>query len=98
VRVVAIGVDPPSDTLPWVERRGLTMPIAMDPKHRVIEGVFHVRNPRETDLPMHAVYLLDQKGRIYYGKVGRARPYSKEFLTAIDWQRKTGGATKAKAP
>ena len=96
VRVIVIGIDPPSDTLPWGERRGLTMPFAMDPKHRIIEDMFHLRNPQQPTLPMHAIYLLDRQGKIYYGKVGRRRPYSKEFITAIDYHR--GKLAKPAAP
>lgn len=104
MKVYAISVDKPAETKPWVEKKGLTMPMLSDPDMKVIEDLFHIRNPREPELAIHAVYLLDRDGRVYYRKVGRARPYSREFLTAIDWHKAHPGrkpatpAPKKKAP
>ena len=61
------------------------MPMLSDPGMKVIDQQFHIRNPREPELAIHAVYLLDREGRVYYRKVGRRRPLSPEFIAAVDW-------------
>jgi hypothetical protein len=100
VSLVAISVDGPSDTLPWAQKKGLTMPLATDPEQRII-GRFGIANPDVPELSLHAVYILDEDGKVFYRKVARRRPYSPEFLDAIDyhygrWPR--AKATRAPEP
>ena len=45
---------------------------------------FGVQNPDTQELALHAVYIVDQEGRVFYRKVGRRRPISEELLDAID--------------
>jgi hypothetical protein len=85
VSLLAISVDVPSDTLPWAEKKGLTMPLATDPEQRII-GSFGIANPDVPELSLHAVYILDEDGKVFYRKVARRRPYSQEFLDAIDYR------------
>lgn len=80
---MAISVDPPSATLPWAEQKGLTLPLATDPEQRIILR-FGISNPDEPELALHAVYIVDEEGKVFYRKVARRRPYSQEFLDAID--------------
>lgn len=40
------------------------------------------------DLSLHAVYLLDPDGTIFYRKIARRRAYPPEFLDAIDYRAK----------
>jgi len=40
------------------------------------------------DLSLHAVYLLDPDGTIFYRKIARRRAYPPEFLDAIDYHAK----------
>lgn len=82
--ILAISVDVPSDTLPWAEKKGLTMPLATDPEQRIISS-FGIANPDVPELSLHAVYILDTDGKVFYRKVARRRPYSQEFLDAIDY-------------
>ena len=96
--ILAISVDVPSDTLPWAEKKGLTMPLATDPEQRII-GRFGLTNPDMPELSLHAVYILDEDGNVFYRKVARRRPYSQEFLDAIDyhygrWPRQEAPATR----
>jgi len=84
VSILAISVDVPSDTLPWAEKKGLTMPLATDPEQRIISS-FGIANPDVPELSLHAVYILDTDGKVFYRKVARRRPYSQEFLDAIDY-------------
>ena len=87
--MVALSIDPPGVTVPWITQVGLTMPMLSDPEMKVIEGLFHVRNPKEPDLAIHAIYLIDTDGRIFYRKIGRRRPRSPELLDAFDYHAKT---------
>lgn len=82
--LVAISVDPPSDTLPWAQKKGLTLPLATDPEQQII-GRFGISNPDTPELALHAVYIVDEEGKVFYRKVARRRPYSQEFLDAIDY-------------
>ena len=43
------------------------------------------------DLSLHAVYLLDPDGTIFYRKIARRRAYPPEFLDAIDYHAKKSG-------
>jgi peroxiredoxin len=85
VSLVAISVDVPSDTLPWAAKKGLTMPLASDPEQTII-GSFGIANPDVPELSLHAVYIIDETGKVFYRKVARRRAYSQEFLDAIDYR------------
>lgn len=82
-------------------KRGLTMTMLSDPEQRIITDLFHIRNPAREELAIHAVYILDGDGRVFYRKVGRRRPLSPEFLAAIDWHAARGslaGPDQSKVP
>lgn len=81
---MAISVDTPEQTLPWVETKGWTMPLASDPKLEIIRA-FTLENPDVPELSLHAVYIVDEAGKVFYRKVARRRAYSAEFLDAIDY-------------
>jgi len=83
--IVAISVDGPENTLPWAEKKGLTMPLAMDPEMKLIES-FDLVNPDVPELALHAVYIVDEQGEVFYRKIARRRAYSREFLDAIDYR------------
>lgn len=83
--LVAISVDVSSDTLPWAAKKGLTMPLASDPEQKIIAS-FGIANPDMPELALHAVYIIDETGKVFYRKVARRRPYSREFLDAIDYR------------
>ena len=85
VSVVALSVDPPEATLPWADKKGLSIPFLSDPEMKII-GAWDLVN-EQAELSWHAVYLIDTDGTIFYRKVGRRRAYSKEFLAAIDYWR-----------
>ncbi len=92
---MAISVDAPADTLGWAETKGLTMPLASDPTLEIIRS-FGLENPDVPELSLHAIYIVDEQGKIIYRKVARRRAYSREFLDAIDyhygrWPRETAG-------
>lgn len=82
--MVAISVDGPSDTLPWAAKKGLTMPLASDPEMKLIKE-FGLVNPDVPELALHAVYIVDEQGKVFYRKIARRRAYSPEFLDAIDY-------------
>ena len=88
--VVAVSVDPPEASVPWIEDKGFTFPLASDPQLRVIRA-WNLENPDVADLSLHAVYLLDRDGTIFYRKVARRRAYPPEFLDAIDYHQKKSG-------
>ena len=88
---MAISVDPPQDTLPWVKKRGLTMTMLSDPSQKVIEQQFKLRNPARQELAIHAVYIVDTSGKVLYRKIGKRRPMPPEFLAAIDWWKRRKG-------
>jgi len=81
---VAISVDTPENTMPWVEKKGWTMPMASDPELKIIRS-FELENPDVPELSLHAVYIIDEQGKVFYRKVARRRAYSKEFLDAVDY-------------
>ncbi|MEM9624346.1 MAG: hypothetical protein AAF993_22085, partial [Pseudomonadota bacterium] len=45
---------------------------------------FGVQNPDTQELALHAVYALDENGKIFYRKVARRRPVSAELIDAVD--------------
>lgn len=82
--IVAVSVDVPSDSLAWAEKKGLTLPLASDPELALIRR-FGLENPDVPDLALHAVYIVDEEGKVFYRKIARRRAYSQEFLDAIDY-------------
>lgn len=85
--VVALSVDPPDVSVPWIEKKGFTFPLASDPELKVIRA-WNLENPDVDDLALHAVYILDPDGTIFYRKIARRRAYPPEFLDAIDYHAK----------
>ena len=83
VSIVALSIDPPNDSLAMIERLGLSFELASDPNQRIIQ-MFGVQNPDTRELALHAVYIIDQQGKIFYRKVGLRRPTSGELIDAID--------------
>ncbi len=84
--IVAISVDSPADSLAMIKRLGLTFALASDPEQKVVKA-FGVQNPDTRELALHAVYIVDPAGKIFYRKVARRRPVSAELIDAIDAQR-----------
>ncbi len=85
--VVVVSVDTPEVALPWAQKKGFTFPMVSDPDLEVIRR-FGLENTEVGDLSLHAVYILDRDGKIFYRKVARRRPYSPEFLAAIDYHER----------
>ena len=75
VSIVALSVDPAPESVAMVERLGLDFAVASDEEQRVIRQ-FRVQNPDTQELALHAVYIVDGRGEIYYRKVGLRRPVS----------------------
>ena len=90
VTVLALSVDPPEVSLPWVEKKGFTFPVACDPELKVIRD-WGLENTDVGDLSLHAVYLMDPDGTVFYRKVARRRAYPPEFLDAIDYHAEKAG-------
>ncbi len=70
----------------WAKTRGFEFPLAADPDMKLIDR-FGIRNPNQTDLALHAIYIVDRDGDVFYRKIGRRRAYSTELLSAIDHYR-----------
>ena len=83
VTVLALSVDEPAASLALISRLGLTFDLGSDPEQNVIKA-FRVQNPDTRELAIHAVYILDSEGTVFYRKVGRRRPLSQELIDAID--------------
>jgi hypothetical protein len=81
--IIAISIDKPDDSLAMVQRLGLTFDLASDPDQDIVK-TFGVQNPDTRELALHAVYIIDPQGRIFYRKVARRRPVSAELIDAID--------------
>lgn len=82
--VVVVSVDTPEVSLPWVKKKGFTFPMVSDPELDVIRK-WGLENTDVGNLALHAVFILDRDGEIFYRKVAKRRPYSPEFLAAIDY-------------
>jgi peroxiredoxin len=95
--LAAISVDPPPTSLAWKKERGFTFTLLSDPKMKVIEDLMHIRNPQEPELAIHAIYIVDSQGKVFYRKVGRRRALSNELLAAIDHFQATHPKAKTKA-
>ncbi|MCZ6711782.1 MAG: redoxin domain-containing protein, partial [Gammaproteobacteria bacterium] len=83
VTVVALSVDEPTASLAMIERLGLSFDLGSDPQQNVVKA-FGVQNPNTRELAIHAVYIVDTHGTVFYRKVGRRRPVSQELIDAID--------------
>lgn len=81
--IIAISIDKPGDSLAMIQRLGLTFDLASDPDQDIVRA-FAVQNPDTRELALHAVYIIDRQGRIFYRKVARRRPVSAELIDAID--------------
>lgn len=81
---MALSVDPPEVSLPWVQSKGFTFPMASDPEQGVIKA-WGLTNPDVPELALHAVYLIDRDGKVFYRKIARRRAYPPEFLDAVDY-------------
>lgn len=86
VSVIALSVDEQAASLAMIERLGLTFDLASDPMQNVVKA-FGVQNPDTKELAIHAVYIVDGDGRVFYRKVGRRRPVSRELIDSIDAYR-----------
>ena len=86
VSIVALSVDEPLESVALVERLGITFALASDRGQRIISD-FGVQNPVTLELALHAVYIVDEQGEIFYRKVARRRPISNELIDAIDAYR-----------
>ena len=69
-----------------IERLGITFAMGSDHAQDV-QRAFRVQNPDTQELALHAVYILDEQGEIFYRKVARRRPLSNELIDAIDYHR-----------
>ena len=81
--ILAISVDPPTDSQAMIARLGLKFDLASDPQQQIVK-TFGVQNPDTQQLALHAVYIIDRNGLIIYRKVARRRPVSAELIDAID--------------
>jgi len=66
VRVVAISVDPVSDSRGLSEKAGLTFPLLSDPDKTVIRAydLLHTAGHRGADIARPAEFLLDRSGTV----------------------------------
>lgn len=83
--MVGISVDDPADTVPWADKKGFTFPMLSDPQQRII-GKFGLINEDEPELSLHAIYIVDGAGKVFYRKVARRRAYSDELIDALDYR------------
>lgn len=65
---------------------GISFALASDPQQKVVKS-FGVQNPDTNELALHAVYIVDERGRVIYRKVAGRRPVSAELIDAIDAYR-----------
>jgi len=54
----------------------------------VIDG-FGLVNEDRPELSLHAIYIIDPDGKIFYRKIARRRAYSNELLDALDYRTGT---------
>ena len=86
VQIVALSVDETEASTNMIKRLGLRFALGSDPEQVVVKA-FGVQNPDTRELAIHAVYIVDDNGKIFYRKVGRRRPLSEELIDAIDSYR-----------
>lgn len=82
-QILALSVDRQSDSLAMASRLNLQFPLLADPQQTAVNA-FRVQNPDTRELALHAVYIVDSAGEIFYRKVGLRRPTSNELIDAID--------------
>ncbi|MEM7019633.1 MAG: redoxin domain-containing protein [Pseudomonadota bacterium] len=82
--VIALSVDAPADSLAMIDRLGLSFALGSDPEQNVVKA-FKVQNPDTEELALHAVYIVNKDGEVFYRKVARRRPVSEELIDAIDY-------------
>lgn len=80
---MALSVDPPEVTKDWADKKGFTFTMVSDPDLKIID-TYKIRNPEVEDLALHAIYILEPSGEIFYRKIARRRAKTKELLYAID--------------
>ncbi len=78
-----ISVDPLETSKEFADKLGLTFAVASDPEMKVID-TYGVRNKDVPELALHAIFLIDQAGKVFYRKIARRRAKSQELLYALD--------------
>ena len=92
MRIVAISVDTVAESNEWKAKKGWDQPapgtftFASDAPMTLIDR-FGIRNRKQPDLALHAVYIVDAERKVLYRKVARRRAYSNELLDAVDHHR-----------
>lgn len=43
-------------------------------------------NPSRPELSLHAIYLVDGEGKVFYRKIARRRAYADEIIDALDYR------------
>jgi peroxiredoxin len=92
-RLVALSVDPVETSRRWAKKRGFTFELIADTEMKIIDR-FGIRNKKQPELALHAIYIMDADGRVFYRKIARRRAYSPELLDAIDYFRSTTGSKR----
>jgi len=96
VRVYAISVDNPAESLQFAEKISadgqgeVSFPILSDPGHRVIDA-YGIRDPdyngqKFEGIPHPTVYLIDKEGRVAWSKIEadyKERPDTNEVEAAL---------------
>ena len=77
-------MDPPEVSAKWAKDKGFEFALLSDPEMQVIRD-FGLVNEDVGDLALHAVFILDEEGQVFYRKVARRRAYASELLAAIDY-------------
>jgi len=83
--VVAVSADPRDDSTNWIMEQEFTFPMAVDVELNFIKRI-RLEHP-EREVAIHAIYMLDPDGKIFYAKVGGRRPTPQELLDAIDYHK-----------
>lgn len=84
--IIALSVDEAQHSERLIKRLGISFALASDPQQKVVKR-FGVQNPQTNELALHAVYIVDERGRVIYRKVAGRRPVSAELIDAIDAHR-----------
>ncbi len=85
---MGISVDEAVHTREWVAKKEIPFDLMSDPEQRII-GAFGLINSDQPELSLHAIYIVDGDGKVFYRKVGRRRAYSDELLDALDYHAGT---------
>lgn len=72
----------------WADTKKIPFDLLSDPQQRII-GSFGLVNPDQPELSLHAIYIVDPAGEVFYRKVARRRAYSDELLDALDYRAGT---------